>query len=129
MPQALDEVARVLRPGGHLYVSEPVFGGEFNELIRLFNDEGTVRAAAQRALDTAHRSNAWVQVADRRFDMPVVFADFDDFENRMMRPTYADHRLDADTITRVRTAFEQHLSSDGAHFLRPMHVRLLRRAE
>jgi ubiquinone/menaquinone biosynthesis C-methylase UbiE len=43
MAQALGEVARVLRPGGHLYVSEPVFDGPFNEVVRLFNDEQAAR--------------------------------------------------------------------------------------
>ena len=47
MAQALAEVARVLRPGGWLYVSEPVYAGPFNDVIRHFNDEGVVRAAAQ----------------------------------------------------------------------------------
>ncbi len=37
LAQALGEAARVLRPGGHLYVSEPVYGGSFNEVIRVFN--------------------------------------------------------------------------------------------
>jgi len=46
LAQALGEVARVLRPGGHLYVSEPVYGGPFNDVIRVFNDEGVVRSAA-----------------------------------------------------------------------------------
>jgi ubiquinone/menaquinone biosynthesis C-methylase UbiE len=53
LAQALKEIARVLRPGGHLYVSEPVYTGDLNELIRHFNDEGIVRAAAQKALDQA----------------------------------------------------------------------------
>jgi SAM-dependent methyltransferase len=94
LAQALGEAARVLRPGGHLYVSEPVYGGALNEVIRLFNDEGAVRASAQDALDAALRSGAWVQVAERRFVVPVHFNDFADFEQRMMRPTYADHRID-----------------------------------
>jgi SAM-dependent methyltransferase len=127
LAQALDEAARVLRPGGHLYVSEPVYAGAFNELIRLFNDEGVVRAAAQAAVDAALRGGAWVQVTERRFDMPVTFEDFADFEQRMMRPTFADHRIDDVKLAFVRAAFEPHVGADGAHFMRPMHVRLLRR--
>ena len=128
MAQALDEVARVLRPLGHLYVSEPVYEGEFNEVVRLFNDEGVVRAAAQAALDVALRTGPWTQVAERRFVVPVSFTDFDDFERRLMRPTYAERHIDDALLARVRAAFEPHARSGGAHFLRPMHVRALRRA-
>ena len=94
LDQALSEVARVLRPGGHLYVSEPVYDGPLNEIVRLFNDEGVVRAAAQAAVDRALAQGPWQQVAERRFDMPVHYADFNEFEQRMMRPTFADHRID-----------------------------------
>jgi ubiquinone/menaquinone biosynthesis C-methylase UbiE len=127
LSQALAEVGRVLRPRGHLYVSEPVFAGPFNEVIRLFNDEGVVRAAAQAAVDAALQTGHWEQVAERRFEMPVSFKNFDDFELRMMRPTFADHRIDDAKRAEVREAFEPHLGAGGAHFQRPMHVRLLRR--
>ncbi len=125
--QALSEVARVLRPGGHLYVSEPVYEGDFNALVRLFNDEGVVRAAAQASLDAALRTGLWLQRAERRFVMPVHFKDFADFEQRMMHPTYADHQLDDARIDQVRKAFKPHLGPQGASFQRPMHVRLLSR--
>ena len=127
LAQALGEVARVLRPGAHLYVSEPIFGGPFNEVIRVFNDERVVRAAAQAALDEALRTGAWIQVAERRFEMPVRFRNFADFELRMMRPTFADHRIDDAMLAAVQAAFAPHCGPDGAHFMRPMHVRLLQR--
>jgi SAM-dependent methyltransferase len=127
MGRALGEVARVLRPGGWLYVSEPVYAGPLNELIRLFNDEREVRDAAQRALDDALRSGAWEAAAERRFATPVHFDDFADFEQRMMRPTFADHRIDDAMLAAVRERFAPHAGPQGASFTRPMHVRLLRR--
>lgn len=127
LARALGEAARVLRPGGHLYVSEPFYGGAFNDVIRVFNDEGVLRAAAQAAVDEALRLGTWEQVAERRFEMPVRFKDFDDFEQRMMRPTFADHRIDEAKLAATRAVFAPHCGADGAYFTRPMHVRLLRR--
>ena len=43
MGKALMEVERVLRPGGKAYLSEPIFEGNFNEVLRLFHDEEKVR--------------------------------------------------------------------------------------
>ncbi|WP_291012172.1 class I SAM-dependent methyltransferase [Hydrogenophaga sp.] len=128
MDQALDEVARVVRPGGHLYVSEPIYGGALNELVRLYNDEGVVRSAAQAALDRAlSQGQHWEAVAEKRFAQALRFASFDDFAQRMMYPSFADHRIDEAMLARVRAAFEPHSGEQGAAFVRPMHVRLLRR--
>lgn len=128
MDKALAEAARVLRPGGHLYVSEPVYDGALNEIVKLYNDEGMVRAAAQAALDRALRSTVWEEEVVRDFMMPVHFDSFDQFERRMMRPTFADHALDDEKVARVRAAFLPHYGQDGADFTRPMRVRCLRRA-
>lgn len=128
MDAAVAEVARVVRPGGWFYVSEPIFGGALNEIVRLYNDENTVRRAAQAALDRALADGThWEVMAERRFAQPTHFQDWAEFEQRMLYPSFADHFITPALAARVRAAFLPHLTADGAHFVRPMHVRLLRR--
>lgn len=127
LDQALAEVHRVLRPRGLLYVSEPVFAGALNEVMRLFHDEEIVRAAALAAVRRAVASGAWEQVSEVHFEMPVHYRDFAEFEQRMIGVTFVEHKLDAAVLAAVRTRFEPHLSADGAHFVRPMRVNLLQR--
>ena len=127
MDQALAEVWRVLRPGGLLYVLEPVFAGTHNEILRLFHDEEQVRSAALHALNRAVSSGAWQQQAEIFFALPVQYRDFADFEQRMIGVTYLNHSLDASTLAAVRTRFEQHMGPDGAYFERPTRVNLLRK--
>jgi ubiquinone/menaquinone biosynthesis C-methylase UbiE len=127
MDQALAEVARVLRPGGWLYVSEPIYGGALNEVVKLYNEEGVVRAQAQAALDRAVASGAWVQTLEHRFAQHSHFVDFEDFARRMMNASYRDDQIDAALYQRVANAYAPHQGPAGAHFVRPMHARLLRR--
>lgn len=128
MDAALAEVARVVKPGGWFYVSEPIYGGALNEIVRLYNDEGTVRAAAQAALDRALAAGThWTAAAERRFAQPVRFKDWPEFAQRMLYPSFADHGITPALEARVRAAFEPHVGPEGAHFMRPIHVRLLRR--
>lgn len=128
MDAALAEVARVLRPGGLLYVSEPIYDGALNEVVRCYNDEGEVRAAAQAALDRAlNNTDHWQAAGEHRFNQTVRFQDFDEFEQRMMRPTFVDLSISEAQRAQVQHAFERFATPAGAHFVRPMHVRVLRR--
>lgn len=57
----------------------------------------------------------------------MAFRDSADFEQRMMRPTYADHRIDNAKRAELAAAFAPHCGADGVAFTRPMHARPLRR--
>lgn len=128
MDRTLAEAHRVLKAGGHLYVSEPVYAGDLNRIVRLFNDEREVRAAAQAAVDRALAGGGWTCAAELHFEVPVHYADFADFERRMLDVSYAERHFDGDLRERVRARFEPHVGSGGAHFTRPMLVRLLRKS-
>ena len=127
LDQALREIARVLKPGGWLYVSEPVYDGEFNEIVKLFHDEGKVRAAAYAALGRAKRAGVLHEEKELHFTAPLSFRNFEDFVDRVVRATHSHHALSDSLLAQVRARFEAFMTPQGAHFVRPMRVNLLRR--
>src|SRR5580704_7698751 len=70
---ALREARRVIRPGGAVYVAEPLAEGSFFELTRMVDDETVVRAAAQAAL--THVSDAGLRRSTTvEYDAPLTVA-------------------------------------------------------
>lgn len=128
MDEALAEIGRVLASGGYLYVSEPVYDGPFNEIVRLFHDEGAVRAAAYAALKRADASKVLGLVAERTFMAPLFFRDFADFERRIIQATHSEHVLTDALKQEVRTRLDAHMTPEGVRFVRPMRIDLMRKA-
>lgn len=119
------EMQRVLRPGGLLYISEPVYAGDYNDVMRLFHDEGVARARALEACERAIAGGLFALARRVRFFTPVSFRDFDDFRRRKMNPSHSRLDIDPATLRAVREAYERHQTPRGAHFSCPMRVDLL----
>ena len=83
MLDGLREASRVLRPGGVVYISEPLAEGDFFELTSLVEDEREVRAAAQRTI--ADAAEAGLERAETvEYDVRVCLAGLDAFAARVI---------------------------------------------
>lgn len=127
MDQALCEIARILRPGGLAWISEPVFAGDLNEIMRLFHDEQIVREAAFAAVSKAVGDGRLNLKKQLFFRTRSLFLDFAAFDQRMIRVTHSNHALSPDLYARVQARFESHLTADGATFYPPQRVDLLQK--
>ena len=127
MDRAMQEIRRVLKPGGLAYISEPVFAGDFNEILRLFHDEQKVREAAFAAVKKAVDEGLFELVEEVFFNAPMRFENFAEFENNTIKATHSQHSLDDALFNEVKAKFEAHMSDDGANFLMPIRVDLLRK--
>lgn len=127
MDKALREIRRVLRPGGLAYISEPVFAGDFNEVLRLFHDEQAVRAAAFAAVRKAVADGLLELVGQHFFNTPNNFTNFSEFEHKVIGVTHTNHQLSSELLQTVRSKFNDYMGPDGAHFIMPIRVDLLRR--
>jgi SAM-dependent methyltransferase len=127
MDAALEEIRRVLKPGGVAYISEPIYAGDFNEILRLFHDERAVREAAFAAEQRAVGAGLLSLIQQKFFLQPMHFDNFGDFEDQVLNVTHSDRRLSPDTLEEVRARFEQHMTPNGVTFCMPMRVDLLGR--
>ena len=128
MESGFSEIHRVLKPGGMAYISEPVFAGEFNEILRLFHDEQIVREKAFAAIKRAVASGQFTLISQTFFSQPSHFENFDQLEKQVIQVTHTNHRLSSALLDEVRAAFNKHMTPEGAHFKTPIRVDLLRKS-
>lgn len=128
MDAALNEIARVLKPGGLAWISEPVFAGDLNEVFRLFHDEKIVREAAFAAIRKVVGDGRLRLEKQHFFNVHSCFESFEQFEQRMIQVTHTNHQLAPELYRQVKEKFESFLTPIGANFLTPQRVDLLRKA-
>ena len=127
MPAAMDEIVRVLKPGGLVYFSEPVYAGEFNALMSLIHDEKEVRTRAFESIRGLVESGRMQLQGEYFFNVPGSYASWEVFEDRFLNITHTELAIDQDRYEKIKQSFLAHLGSQGAEFLKPHRVDLLRK--
>lgn len=125
MDMAMSEIRRVLKSGGVAYISEPIFAGDFNEILRLFHDEEQVRKAAFEAVKGAVERGCFTLVDEVFFLSRIHFMNFAEFEEKVISVSHSQHHLSEVIYEPVRQSFNMVMTANGAHFLMPMRVDLL----
>ena len=129
LQQGFEEILRVLKPAGFLYISEPVFAGEFNEILRLFNDEEHVRQVAFDAVKTAVAGKHYDLKQEIHFISESRFNGFEEFDKRILKATHSEFNIDKPLLEEIKRRFTPHINQDGiAVFHNPMRVDLLQKA-
>jgi ubiquinone/menaquinone biosynthesis C-methylase UbiE len=127
--QALAEAARVLVPGGMLFITEPLAEGAHFAVGRLIHDETVDRAMALTAIRAADQ---WALESIREIIHveQIRFADFEAFHQRQIAVAPARAAVLEERQGELRTAFEHHgrKAEDGWWFEQPMRINLLRKA-
>lgn len=130
MGLALDEAARVLRPGGTLYVQEPLAQGAAFELLRRIEDETGVRSAALEALAAAGEG-PFESLSSRETVLTVRHADFAALRARTVSVDPARASAFDAQHEELHEAFERlgrPAEGGGYEFDQPFRVEVLRRS-
>jgi hypothetical protein len=129
MNRAIAESARVLRPGGELYVMEPVAEGAYFEATRLVNDERAVRNLARDAVRGASE-HSLTPVTEVTFMALRTWSSFEEFAAEQVERGAARKKVLADRGDEVRALFlgAARREGDRLAFDQTFRVNLLRRS-
>lgn len=126
---SLQEIYRVLKPGGKAYISEPIYEGEFNEVLRIFHDEEYVRDSAFNAIKKSVDSKVFNLNREVFFYTEYIFENFQAFEDRVIGATHSEHQLSEELLHKVRWKFDRLFSQNQGVFKIPNRVDLLQKPD
>lgn len=123
-PLVFDEMLRILKSDGFLYVMEPVANGSYQHAIELFHNETKVRLDAYNAL-VKYAHSQYGSMREVYYDVDKTFRDFNEFADHYSSLSY-NHYIEADVRNdKVKNRFESFQNSHGSYTLtQPMRINL-----
>jgi ubiquinone/menaquinone biosynthesis C-methylase UbiE len=127
MKAALHEAVRVLRPGGVLWVWEPIAEGPSHLLTQPLDDETQVRAAAKAELDKG--LPGMTLVTEREVETPYLLESFDAFKEQMIAVDPAREKAFSNVEHELRERFDTlgEDTPDGRLFPQPCRLHVFRK--
>ncbi len=129
MQAALAEAARVVKPGGLVYVMEPVPAGNYFDATRLVNDETEVRTEAYRSVFRAE-ADRLVPADERLYRARRAFTSFEEWRDDQIERDA--HRAEAFKVhgAEVRRLFDTEADREDGRWVfdQVSRVNLLRKA-
>ena len=121
-----DEVLRVLKPDGFLYVLEPVADGDLNSVMQLFHDERQVRADAQLALEQM-LAPQFLEVQVINYSTPIQYESWEQYASDYAGKSYNQNYTESDIRSgAVEQRFMEVGEPNNFHFEAPKRVTWLR---
>ncbi len=129
MAKALAEAVRVLKPGGTVYISEPIAEGAFFETARPVDDETEVRALALAAIGDCAAAGL-TQIDEFFYLHPIEMTKFEDFHDRIVSANAEREEKFRAMEEDLRALFAgnaKRTEDGGYRFEQPMRINLLRK--
>jgi len=127
LDNALQEIHRVLKPGGFAYISEPVFAGRFNDIMQIYHNEQEVRQAAFDAVTRSVANELFHLESEYFFQNRIQLKSWLQYEEGILNVTHTDHNLSEEQHAEVKQRFLASETDAGFIFDIPNRVDLLRK--